>query len=102
LNTCDAILKPAFENLELIPQLLEKILLLENKINILEQNLVKPIDLTIRRNVRDYLNISESTLNNMFKDGRLKQGKHFLKTLKGNKAKIVFIESAIKELKVKK
>ena len=89
----------AFENLELIPQLLEKILHLEEKINLLETNLIKPLDLTTRKNVKEYLNISESTLNNMFKDGRLKQGKHFTKSLKGNKAKIVFIQSEIMELK---
>ena len=38
----------------------------------------------------------------MFKDGRLKQGKHFTKSPKGNKAKITFIESAIKEFKENK
>lgn len=89
----------AFENLELIPQLLEKIQFLEKKISLLEFNLIKPLDLTVRRNVKQYLNISESTLINMMKDGRLKEGKHFVKSLKGNKAKIVFIESTIKEFK---
>jgi hypothetical protein len=89
----------AFENLELIPQLLEKISILEIKLQHLEQNLIVPLNLTNRKNVKTFLNISESTLNNMMKDGRLKQGKHFVKSLKGNKAKIVFIESAIKELK---
>ncbi len=92
----------AFENLELIPQLLEKISILEIKLQHLEENLITPLDLTTRKNVKDYLNISESTLNNMFKDGRLKQGKHFIKSLKGNKAKIIFIESAIKEFKENK
>lgn len=89
----------AFENLELIPQLLEKISILEYKISHLEQNLIKPLDLTNRKNVKQFLNVSESTLNNMFKDGRLKQGKHYTKTIKLNRTKIVFIESAIKELK---
>lgn len=89
----------AFENLELIPQLLEKISILEHKISHLEQNLIKPLDLTNRKNVKQFLNVSESTLNNMFKDGRLKQGKHYTKTIKLNRTKIVFIESAIKELK---
>ncbi len=92
----------AFENLELIPQLLEKISILEVKLQHLEENLIIPLDLTTRKNVKEYLNISESTLNNMFKDGRLKQGKHFIKSLKGNKAKIIFIESAIKEFKENK
>jgi hypothetical protein len=92
----------AFENLELIPQLLEKILILETKIKNLEINLIKPLDLTKRVNVREYLNISESTLNNMFKDGRLQIGKHYTKEFKGNKSKITYIESAIINLKVKK
>ena len=92
----------AFENLELIPQLLEKISILEIKLQHLEENLITPLDLTTRKNVKEYLNISESTLNNMFKDGRFKQGKHFIKSLKRNKAKIIFIESAIKEFKENK
>ncbi len=89
----------AFENLELIPQLLEKIQILEKKINLLESNLIKPLDLTTRKNVKKYLEISESTLINMMKDGRLKQGKHFTKEFKNNRFKIVFVESAIKEFK---
>jgi hypothetical protein len=35
----------------------------------------------------------------MMKDGRLKRGVHYTKTIKSNRTKIVFIESAIKELK---
>ena len=35
----------------------------------------------------------------MMKDGRLKQGKHFIKEFNNNRFKIVFVESAIKELK---
>jgi hypothetical protein len=89
----------AFENLELIPQLLEKISILEIKLQHLEENLIIPLDLTNRKNVKTFLNISESTLNNMMKDGRLKRGIHYTKTIKSNRTKIVFIESAIKELK---
>lgn len=89
----------AFKNLELIPELLEKITFLEQKIKLLENNLIKTPDLTKRKNVREYLNISESTLNNMFKDGRLRQGYHYHKTIKSNRIKITFVESAIKELK---
>ena len=40
------------------------------------------MDLTTRKNVKKYLEISESTLINMMKDGRLKQGKHFKKKKK--------------------
>ena len=89
----------AFKNLELIPELLEKITFLESKIKLLESNLIKTPDLTKRKNVLEYLCISESTLNNMMKDGRLKPGKHYTKTIKSNRTKIVFVESAIKELK---
>lgn len=89
----------AFENLELIPKLLEKILILEEKIIRLEDNLIKPLNLTKRNDVKKYLEISDSTLNNMFKDGRFKIGIHYTKSLKGNRTKIIFIESAIKELK---
>lgn len=88
-----------FGNLELIPQLLEKLSFLEEKIKMLESELINKPDLTKRKNVREYLNISESTLNNMFKDGRLKQGYHYHKTFKNNRTNIVFVESAIKELK---
>ena len=92
----------AFENLELIPQLLEKISLLEKKSSHLEENLITPLNLTNRNNVKKYLEISESTLNNMLKDGRLKQGKHFTKEIKNNRFRIVFVESAIKEFKENK
>ena len=88
-----------FKNLELIPELLEKLSLLDQRVKYLQDGLIKPLDLTTRRNVRQYLQISESTLNNMFKDGRLKQGKHYTKQIKGNKVKIIYIASAIKELK---
>ena len=92
----------AFENLELIPQLLEKISILEIKLQHLEENLIIPLDLTNRKKVKTFLNISESTLNNMMKDGRLKQGKHYTKSIKLNRTKIIFIESAIKEFKENK
>ena len=72
----------AFENLELIPKLLEKILILEEKIIRLEDNLIKPLNLTKRNDVKKYLEISDSTLNNMFKDGRLQIGKHYIKEIK--------------------
>ena len=72
---------------------------LSEKIKLLEINLIKPMDLTTRKNVKKYLDISESTLINMMKDGRLKQGKHFIKEFKNNRFKIIFVESAIIKLK---
>ena len=89
----------AFENLELIPQLLEKISILEIKLQHLEENLITPLDLTNRKNVKQYLNISDSTINNMLKDGRFKQGVHYQKVIKKNRVRIIFNHNAIKEFK---
>ena len=89
----------SFDNLNLIPELLLKISMIEDKLQHLEQNLIVPLDLTNRKNVKDYLNISESTLNNMFKDGRLKQGVHYTKIIKKNRVRIIFNHNAIKEFK---
>lgn len=62
--------------------------------------LINPrVDLTVRKGVREYLGITDSTLSVMMNDGRLKQGVHFTKELKGKKSKITFVESAIRELK---
>ena len=66
----------SFDNLNLIPQLLEKLTMLEDKLLYLEKNLIVPLDLTTRKNVKQFLNISDSTLNNMIKDGRLKKNIH--------------------------
>lgn len=88
----------SFKNLELLPELLEKIVFLEDKIKLLEKNLIKSPDLTKRKNVREYLDISESTLNNMFKDGRLKIGVHYHKTIEKGKIRVIFISEAIKKL----
>lgn len=88
----------SFKNLDLLPELLEKLLFLEDKIKLLESNLIKTPDLTKRKNVREYLDISESTLNNMFKDGRLKIGVHYHKTIEKGKIRVIFISEAIKKL----
>lgn len=88
----------SFKNLDLLPELLEKLVFLEDKIKLLEKNLIKSPDLTKRKNVREYLDISESTLNNMFKDGRLKIGVHYHKTIEKGKIRVIFISEAIKKL----
>lgn len=88
----------AFKNLELIPQLLDKVSLLEDKIKLLEINLIKNPDLTKRKNVIEYLGISESSLNNYMKDGRLKRGVHYTKSIENGKVKITYISEAIKKL----
>jgi len=88
------------ENLDLIPELLKKLDSLESQIKEIKSEIKKDLDLTKRSGVRKYLNISDSTISVMIKDGRLKQNIHFIKDINGKKTKITFIESAIKELKV--
>ena len=78
-----------FENLELIPKLLEKIENLEKKIQLFAP------DLTKRKGVLQFLDISDKTLSNMMNDGRFKEGIHY----KRNNAKISYIESAIIDFK---
>lgn len=77
----------------------EDIQRLENKFDLLLDILSKTHNLSTRNGVRQYLEISESTLINMMKDGRFKQDIHFTKEIKGNKTKITFIESAVKSYK---
>lgn len=88
----------AFANLDLIPELLEKLVFLEDKIKLLEINLIKNPDLTKRKNVIEFLGISESTLNNYMKDGRLKRGVHYTKSIENGKVRITFISEAIKKM----
>lgn len=82
-------------NDDLLKLILKKLDNLENEVSLLKGNL----DLTTRSGVRKFLSISDSTIAVMLKDGRFKEGIHFIKELKGKKAKIVFIESAIKDFK---
>lgn len=44
----------SFRNLELIPELLEKMEFLENKVKLLESNLIKTPDLTKRKNKNNF------------------------------------------------
>ena len=88
-----------FQNLALIPELLEKINILQDKIIHLEKNLIPPLDLTYRKNVKKYLDISESTLNNMINDGRLIRNIHYTTCVKGGRVRYVFKHNAIKEFK---
>lgn len=90
----------AFENLNLIPTILQQI----EKLNIELHELKKSqkstsYNLSTRKGVREYLNVTDCTINNMINDGRLKQGVHYIKILNGKRAKITFVESAIKEFK---
>lgn len=92
----------AFENLEQIPKLLMYLEEIKTKVEKLEESLIPKLDLTKRAGIKKYLNISDSTLYQMINDGRLKQGIHYQKTLKGKRVNIIFVESAIVNFKEKK
>lgn len=88
-----------FEHLELLPKLLRELYNLSKEVDEIKIKLSKSVDLSKRSGVREFLNVSDSTIAVMMNDGRLKQNIHYVKELKGNKSKITFIESAIRELK---
>ena len=89
----------SFENLNKIDTILEALNLLNSKILNLENKLVPKLDLTKRDGVKKFLDISDSTLYKMINDGRLKQGVHYKKTIKGKRVNIIFVESAIVNFK---
>lgn len=80
-----------FNNLELIPELLETVKDLKILIDIL-----KP-ELTTKRGVAMFLGITERTVNNYIADGKLREGYHFYRK---NDKILVFIEDAIIEFKI--
>ncbi|PNV82011.1 MAG: hypothetical protein C0627_12105 [Sulfurimonas sp.] len=81
----------AFENLELIPKLL-------NKIEAMEERLKKfTPSLTTKKEVAKFLNKSESTINRYMGIGLLIEGKHFYRK---NGKILVFIEESIIEFRL--
>lgn len=81
----------AFENLELIPKLL-------NKIEAMEERLKKfTPPLTTKKEVAKFLNKSESTINRYMGIGLLIEGKHFYRK---NGKILVFIEESIIEFRL--
>lgn len=80
----------AFENLELIPKLLSKIEIMEERMS----KLVPPI--TTKREVAKFLNVTDRTINNYITQGLLKEHQHFYRK---NGKILVFIEDAITEFK---
>ena len=92
-------MEKSFENLNKIDTILAALNLLNSKILNLENKLVPKLDLTKRDGVKKFLDISDSTLYKMINDGRLKQGVHYKKTLKGKRVNIIFVESAIVNFK---
>ena len=91
----------AFENLDKIIDILEKLDLLNSKILNIENRLAPKLDLTKRDGVKKYLDISDSTLYQMMNYGRLKQNIHYKKTINGKRVNIIFVESAIVGFKEK-
>jgi len=83
----------AFENLELIPELL-------NTIKQLEERLYKFIPkLETKREVADFLDVTPRTINNYISNGYFKEGYHFKRK---NDKILVFIEDAIIEFREKR
>ncbi len=83
----------AFENLELIPLLLEKIELMEDRL----KKFTPP--LTTKKEVAHFLNVTPRTLNNYISNGYLQEGYHFKRK---NDRILVFIEDAIVEFRNKR
>lgn len=84
-----------FENLELLPEILKTLQNINKRLDNLETEYYKNLDLTKKTSVAEYLNCTTKTIDNMINDGRLIEGVHFNKKI----GKILFIESAIKSIK---
>ena len=79
-----------FENLGLIPELLEKMKIIEDRL----RKLTPPV--TTKQEVAKFLNVTPRTINNYITRGFLREGYHFHR----KSAKIiVFVESAILEFR---
>lgn len=72
----------AYENLDLIPKLLDLVIDLKNEIEVMKA--YKP-DLTKQKEVVSFLGISRQTLHNLVEKGDLKEGIHFSVNEKGHK-----------------
>lgn len=81
----------AFNNLELIPELLKTV----NDLKVLV-NILKP-ELTTKRGVAMFFGVTERTVNNYISDGKLIEGYHFNRK---NDKILVFIEDTIIEFKI--
>ena len=91
-----------FTGLDLIPEVLNKIEILENKLSTITEYIKPTYDLSKRADVRKYLNKSESTLSRWIKEGELREGYHYYRDLKGSKSIITFVSGAIEEFKKEK
>lgn len=91
-----------FTGLDLLPEMLNKIEHLENKLSSIEEHFKPTYDLSKRADVRKYLDKSESTLSRWIKEGVLREGYHYYRDLKGSKSIITFVSGAIEEFKKEK
>lgn len=90
-----------FEVLKRIPDILKLMESMQEELHELKQYVKPKYDLTKRDGVKKFLEIGDATLSTMMKDGRLKQGVHFTKAIKGKKIRITFVEDAILDFKEK-
>ncbi|MCT7528766.1 hypothetical protein N5T79_06370 [Aliarcobacter cryaerophilus] len=85
-----------FDVLKLIPKMLEEMQDLKKEVTELRQHIKPKYDLTKRDDVKKFLNnITDTTLCNMMKDGRLKENIHYKKEIKGKRIMITFVEDGI-------
>ena len=91
-----------FSVLGLLPKMAEQMEKMQNKILDLEQQLNPKYDLTTRAGIRNYLEITDSTISLYLKNGTFREGYHFFKKLKGSQSKITFVSGAIEEFKKSK
>ena len=84
-----------FSVLGLLPNIAKQMETMQNEILELKVRLSPKYDLTKRAGVKAFLNISDGTLNNMIKDGRLKNNTHYTKHINGKKVMISFVEDGI-------
>ncbi len=88
----------AFQNLELIPKLIDKIDTLQYQLSQLS-NQKNKINLTKLSNVANYLGVSKTTVLNYIKDGRFKENVHYKKHIVNSMVKYIYVENAIIKFK---
>lgn len=94
-----------FGVLNLLPLMVSKIEMLENKLNEIHQHLEPPqieYDLTKRAGVREFLGVGDATIAKYLREGVFIEGYHFYRDLKGRKSIITFVSGAIEEFKKSK
>lgn len=91
-----------FKVLELIPKILESLEDLKKDNEELRHHFNPTYDLTTRAGVRNYLEITDSTISLYIKNGTFREGYHFFKEIKQNQSRIKFVSGAIEKFKKSK